>query len=201
MAERCRPARRFTSQPQATVAKAANRQGRMTKRGSKPGASRATLAAGCGGKPVSIATQTTQMTMAQPVKKIRVNQSTRAETLRLSVGSAKAASVARAGSANSRARSPARVNSVAPTVMSANQMGRARCRLKCLLSNWRRQRHNVHSISGQAGQVNHNNRLPSPCHAAQPGAGNSMRQRHRPISVDSAATNTATVIRTQRPRI
>ena len=74
-----------------------------------------------------MATQTTHMASAQKLKNSKVNQSISAPRLRLSVGSAKAAKVAMAGSEVSSARSDKPVNQVAPIVTSANHSGRPRC--------------------------------------------------------------------------
>ena len=56
-AERCRPVRQRTSQHQAMVAAKASTKVMAENSGTKPGTSRATLAAGLGGTPVCIATQ------------------------------------------------------------------------------------------------------------------------------------------------
>ncbi len=91
------------------------------------------------------------MNSAQPEKKSRVNQSISADTLRRKVGSAKAASVARAGRPSSSERSDDPVNSVLNSTTSTSHSGTATWRaVSCS-----RQRHSVHSASGQAGQVNH----------------------------------------------
>ena len=133
-----------------------------------PGASRATLAAGFAGMPVCMEIHTTQMTNAQPVKKIRVNQSINALTLRLSVGNAKAAMAARAGKASSSERSAALVVKVAALATATNQSGSQRCRLvKPALKSCRRQRQSVQMASGHAGQVNHRKSRPRLCHSAR----------------------------------
>src|SRR5688500_3519011 len=100
MTTRCLPVRHLTSQAHAAVAASAIANEITEKLGSNPGASLATLAAGLAGTTVCIETHTTQMTRAQPLKNSRVNQSISAETLRPSVGNAKAASAARAGRAS-----------------------------------------------------------------------------------------------------
>ena len=81
------------------------------------------MAASWFGTPVCMAIQMTQMMSAEPEKKSSVNQSIRADTLRLRVGSAKAARVAKAGKANSRERSPEAVLSVASSATLATQTG------------------------------------------------------------------------------
>src|SRR5690349_1009313 len=91
IAARLRLVRQRTSATQASVAVRATRKGSTEKLGTKPGASRATLAAGLGGTPVCSEIQITQITSAQPLKNSSVNQSIRAETLRSKVGSANAA--------------------------------------------------------------------------------------------------------------
>jgi hypothetical protein len=140
------------------VAATAGSTAQSEKLGTKPGASRATLAAGWGGTPVCIDSQTTQMVSAQPLKNSSVNQSIRAATLRLSVGRAKAASVASAGSPSSSARSAVSVSSAATSETSRNHSGSATWRLV----SWRRQRHRVHTASGQAGQPNHSRNFATP---------------------------------------
>jgi len=108
---------------------------------------------------------TIHMTSAQPVKKIRVNQSISDPTLRPSVGNAKAANAARAGKASSSERLAALVVKVAALATATNQMGSQRCRpVKRALNNCRRQRHSVQSANGQAGQVNHKKSWPKLCH-------------------------------------
>jgi hypothetical protein len=71
--------------------------------------------------------QTTQMVKAQRLKKTKVNQSTSALTLRSKVGNANAASVAKAGKANSNALSLRPVPMVLHKVTAKNQSGRAKC--------------------------------------------------------------------------
>ena len=96
------------------------------KLGTKPGAKRATLAAGCAGQPVCMAIQTTQMMKAQPEKNSRVNQSMKAATLRRKVGSAKAAKVASGGKASSRVRSADTVSKAVTTASRENHMGKTK---------------------------------------------------------------------------
>ena len=102
-----------------------------------------------------MAIHTTQIMNPQPEKNSSVNQSIRAATCRLSVGSAKAASAANAGRPSSKVRSDALLSRVAGKVTSMNQTGNIRCRLGRVLKSCRRQRHTVHRARGQAGQVNH----------------------------------------------
>ena len=96
------------------------------------------------------------MMMAQPVKKSKVNQSISEATLRLRVGSAKAASAASGGRLSSKLRSEAVVLKAETTAMLANHKGRATWRL----ASCQRQRQSVHKASGQAGQVNHKSKRP-----------------------------------------
>ena len=119
---------------------------------SNPGASLAILAAGLAGVPVCIATYKTQIVIAQPLKKNIDNQSIAADALRLSVGSANAASTARPGSPSISARSDPRIARLAPSATSTATSGTDRCRLRSC----RRQRHSVHKASGHAGHMNHN---------------------------------------------
>ena len=110
--------------PHTAVAAKATTNANHPKLGSKPGNKRATLAAGLAGQPVCMAIQTTQITKAQVVKKINVNQSIKAATLRRSVGSAKAAKVANAGKASRRVCwLDALVRNVVETVKPANHKG------------------------------------------------------------------------------
>ena len=162
----------------------------MEKLASKPGACRSTLAAGCFGKPVCMATQITQMTIPQPVKNSSVNQSINAATLRCSVGNANAASVASAGSASSRARSAGRVVRVASIPTAANHNGSAMCRWTLRLKICSRQRQRVQSTKGHAGQVNHSSRRPRLRQSRLPAScGSKMRQRHRSSAEASAAAS------------
>jgi len=178
----------LTSHIHTKVAQTAITNGVSEKLCTKPGASRATLAAGCAGMPVCREIQTTQMTRAQPVKKIRVNQSISAPTLRLSVGRAKAASAASAGSASSNERSAAPVVKVAALATATNQSGNQRCSpVKRSLTSCRRQRQSVSRANGQAGQVNHRKSLPRPCHCDRLACGSWMRQRHKSSTVARAA--------------
>ncbi|MDT4843457.1 hypothetical protein FQZ97_773910 [compost metagenome] len=156
MASRCWPTRQATSQTQAAEASRARPNSSPENSGTKPGASRATLAAGLAGTPVCMANQITQMMRAQPVKKISVNQSISADMLRRSVGSANAASAASAGRASSSVRSCRSDRALAAKPISAAHSGRATWGRK----SWRRQRHSVQSTRGQAGQVNHSSRRP-----------------------------------------
>jgi len=197
----CLPTRHLTSQIHTSVAQTAMANGVNEKLGTKPGAKRATLAAGCAGTPVCMAIQTTQMTSAQPVKKIRVNQSISAPTLRLSVGRAKAASAASAGSASSSERSAALVVNVAALAMATKQTGNQRCSpVKRALTSCRRQRHSVQRASGQAGQVNHRKSWPRLCHCDSLAWGSSMRQCHkfstvaRPAQAKHNATSPSALI-------
>lgn len=121
----CRPTRHLTSQAQANVATHATPKAINEKLGENPGARRLTFAAGCAGTPVCMATHTTQMTNAQPEKNSSVNQSISAPTWRCRVGSAKAASVDKAGSARSKLRSGDPVVNVATMQTETNQAGNA----------------------------------------------------------------------------
>jgi hypothetical protein len=173
------------------VAAKAARKASSEKLGSKPGASRATLAAGRGGTPVCIATHTTQMMSAQPVKNSRVNQSISAATLRLSVGSAKAARVASAGRPSSSARSAVDVSSAAASDTPRNHRGSATWRLL----SWRRQRQTVQNASGQAGHANQTRNLATPGQSRlnMPG---SIRQRHTSsVHARAAASSVAVATR------
>ena len=69
------------------------------------------------------------MITAQPVKKINVNQSIKALTLRPSVGSANAASAASVGNASNKERCAELVVRVAATATSTNHSGSHKCRL------------------------------------------------------------------------
>jgi hypothetical protein len=131
----CRPTRHFTSQAKVVLAHIAIQKGIKEKLCVKPGASRATFRAGCGGNPVCIDIQTTQMIKAQPLKKINVNQSIKAPRLRPSVGSAKAARAANAGSANNNDLSAALVVNVAALATATNQRGSHKWRLANGLQN------------------------------------------------------------------
>ena len=90
------------------------------------------------------------MVRALTEKKKTENQSMAALTLRWSVGSANAPSTASAGSASSKARSDAPIDALTSSVTSTMDKGTARWRF----CSWRRQRHTVHSTSGQTGHVN-----------------------------------------------
>ena len=92
--------------------------------------------------------------MAETLKNSSVNQSISAAMLRSSVGRANAASTASAGRPSSRARSAGWVVKVAASVTRVNHSGSHRWRWPVRLAIWRRQRHSVHSASGQAGQPN-----------------------------------------------
>ena len=118
--------RQTTNQIQVIVASVAMSKVSHSKLGSKPGKRRLTFAAGCDGQPVCIAIQMTQMMKAQPEKKMRVNQSIKAATLRRRVGKAKAASVASAGSANKRVCSADCVSKAVLTVSAVNHMGKTK---------------------------------------------------------------------------
>ena len=193
MAAWWRPTRHFTSQAHTSVAASATRKTGSEKLATKSGAWRSTLAAGCLGKPVCMATQMTQMMMPPPVKKSSVNQSISAATLRWRVGNANAARVAREGRASIRARSAGLVVSVVKTATAANHSGSARCRLTLRLNICRRQRHTVHSTSGQAGQVNHSSRRSNERHSLPAAScGIRMRQRHRSNADARAAESTVT---------
>ena len=122
-----RPKRQATTASQISVEAVASAKASPPNSGWKPGAKRATLAAGLLGTPVIIATQMTQMTTAADVKKSTENQSIKALTLRLSVGSAKAASTARAGNAISSARSEPASNKHAMLAPIVKYSGVARC--------------------------------------------------------------------------
>ena len=105
-----------------------------------------------------MANHTTHTTSAQPEKKSRVNQSIKAVTVRLRVGSAKAANAASAGRPSSSERSLDAVSTVVTSATPRNHRGNARCGLR---HTWR-QRQTVHTASGAAGQPNHNSRRAMP---------------------------------------
>ena len=149
------------------MANSAGTSSRSEKLGSKPGASRATLAAGLAGLPVIMANQMTQITAAQPVKNSKANQSISAETLRLSVGSAKAARQARPGRAASKARSLPFCKVLDTTGAITDHSGKATWGLR----RCRRQRHKVHKASGHAGQVNQASRRARLRQSAHPSGG------------------------------
>ena len=81
------------------------------------------------------------------MKKNTENQSIAAAVLRCSVGNAKAASTASAGRASINARSDPPIARLASSAGSAQPSGTEMWRC----NRWRRQRHSVHSASGQAG--------------------------------------------------
>jgi hypothetical protein len=126
MAARWRPIRQATNQAQASVANKANAKAGAENSGKKPGAKRATLAAGWAGKPVCMATQITQIVSAHTLKNNRVNQSIKAPKLRRRVGSAKAANAEMPGKAKSKVRSDMPVSQVPPKVTSTNHKGKAK---------------------------------------------------------------------------
>ena len=187
-----RPTRQANKPNQAAVAKTAGIS-RIQENGvSKPGAKRSTLSAVFAGQPVCMANQTTQMTKAQAEKNSSVNQSTKADRLRRSVGKAKAAKVAKAGRANNRARSrcPAMVAAINITAMTMRG-----CNTWPLFHCWRHC-HRDHKTKGHAGQLNHTSKrakaTPSPGLFKNDRAG----QRNRPkdqakakISTDAAAAH------------
>jgi hypothetical protein len=70
-----------------------------------------------------MANHTTQMMNAHPEKKIRVNQSIKADTLRRKVGSAKAPNVANGGKAKSMVLSAVGVNKEVVSASEANHSG------------------------------------------------------------------------------
>ena len=80
-----------------------------------------------------MAIQTTQMTIPQPEKNNKVNQSISAAAERWSVGNAKAANAANGGKDSSKVRSDDPVNTVAMSGTSTNQVGNATWRLICQL--------------------------------------------------------------------
>ena len=142
------------------VASSANSVGIAANCGSKPGAKRATLAAGCVGNPVCIASHTTHTMKPAPLKNNSANQSIKALARRLSVGSAKLANTARLGSVNNTARS-GRLDSMAvKNVMALNNSGSQICGER----HWARHRHKAHSASGPAGHRNHTNSFNQRCH-------------------------------------
>src|SRR5437762_4367718 len=92
----------------------------------------------------------TQIAIAQALKKNTENQSMAAEVLRCRVGSANAASAANGGKPSISARSDPPIAMHATRLTMAQLNGTEMCRCnRC----WR-QRHSVHSASGQAGQLN-----------------------------------------------
>ncbi len=192
--------RHATSAHHATVAASANPSIHGENDGTKPGASLATLAAGLAGMPVCVEIQITQIASAEMEKNSSVNQSISAETLRLSVGRANAASVASAGKLSSKLRSDAEVLKAEPIASSANHSGSSRWRCIWRLVMCLRQRHSVHSASGQLGQVNHSNRrlkLPQCCGSAY---GQTTRQRHTLTCQASAAVASAASSKPQPAR-
>ena len=103
-----------------------------------------------------MANQTTQMSKAQAEKNSSVNQSTRAERLRRSVGNAKAAKVAKAGKASKRARSRCAPMAVATNITVMTMRGSSTWPLcHC----WRHC-HKDHKTKGHAGQLNQINKRP-----------------------------------------
>ncbi len=155
MAERCCPVLHCTSQIQVKVAKSATTKALRPKLGKKPGRSLATFAAGCGGQPVCMANQTTQMMNAHPLKKIRVNQSIKALTLLCRVGKANAANAAKKGNDKSKTRSGGTLSMALIAQSVPKHKGIKRCRLCLAASQWCRHLQSVHKVKGQAGQVNH----------------------------------------------
>ena len=128
----------------------------------------------------------TQMVSAHSVKKHIENQSTAADALRLSVGNAKAASTASAGRPSISARSDPPMTRLAPSATSTTTSGTDRCRY----DNCRRQRHSVHSASGQAGHRNHSHWRPMANRSFTCGVW--VRQRHSPRpQAAPAASSTA----------
>ena len=92
----------------------------------------------------------TQNATAQTLKKNTENQSTAAAVLRLSVGNAKAASSANAGSESIRARSCPPITTLAVAVTVAQLSGTAMWRLMM----WRRHCQSVQSAMGHIGHKN-----------------------------------------------
>ena len=187
MAARWRPTRHFTSQAQTSVASSAIAKAGSEKLASKPGAWRSTLAAGCRGNPVCMATQMIQIMSPQPVKNSSVNQSIKEATLRCKVGNANAAKVASGGKASNRARSAGRVVKAATTATPANHSGSARCRLTLRLKTCSRQRHKVHNTNGQAGQVNHNSKRLRVSQFLLPASWGSRMRQCQPSTADARA--------------
>ena len=143
--------RQATTANQHRVATNATTKAKASKDGTKPGASRATLAAGFSGMPVTMAIQITHTRVAHRLKNSTENQSISALTLRLRVGSANAASTDSAGRASSITLSDPLSQALAVRISAVSSTGSPTwaCR-KCL-----RQRHNVHSTNGHRGHVNH----------------------------------------------
>jgi hypothetical protein len=83
-----------------------------------------------------MAIHTTQMISPQLEKNSNVNQSMSAATDRSSVGKAKAANVAKAGSANNNVRSDEPVVKVAAKDTPLSQSGNAKCLLMWRVNNW-----------------------------------------------------------------
>jgi hypothetical protein len=96
----CLPNRQRTNQSHATVPENAAATGQIEKSIAKPGARRATFAAGLTGYPVSMAIQTTHTVSAHREKNTTENQSTKAATDRFRVGSANAATSDSEGNAS-----------------------------------------------------------------------------------------------------
>ena len=179
MGARSRDARHHTKLHHATEAASATSSANSENDGLNPGASLATLAAGLAGTPVCMAIQMTQMAKVEMLKNSRVNQSINAATARLSVGSAKAASVAMAGRPSSKARSAGAVLMVAPTDTSENHSGNHRWRCHWVLAICLRQRHSVQMARGHAGQPNHSSSRARLAHSLPPASVPTSRQRHR----------------------
>ena len=116
------------------------------------------------------------MMKAQPVKKISVNQSIKAEKLRLKVGSAKAAKVAMGGNTNISVWSSVRVINATHRASAINHRGRTKCRLQLCDNHWRRHCHSVHRTNGHAGHMNHTSKSTKPRQLFQSLAVEDMRQ-------------------------
>ena len=127
MAWGCRPTRHWIKRSQIKLTTTANAKLIMLKLFTKPGTSFATFNAGCAGTPVCKDTQTPQMINAPPVKKNSVNQSIRAATARLKVGSENAANAAMPGNAKSSVRSGSLVNKLATSVTTNMNEGHVKC--------------------------------------------------------------------------
>jgi hypothetical protein len=95
------------------------------------------------------------MVNPQDEKKSNVNQSINADIWRLSVGSANAAKVARAGKDNKSVRSGEAEVSVVTMVIPAYHTGSIRWRCRLREKSCRRQRHRVQMARGAAGHGNH----------------------------------------------
>ena len=159
--------------------------------GSKPGARRATLAAGLAGTPVCSEIQTTQMTSAQPLKKSSENQSISARHAALAASAARTRPASRAPAGRASARGPDVAWQSRRDTPTEREPQRQR---DVAARSWRRQRQSVHSASGQAGQVNHSSSRPS-CHVQSRAVAGARRQlpqveRSRPAPPTRARAST-----------